>query len=167
MNRKTLLLISALALVIVLLAIGCGNTCPEIGKPAPDFSLKSTEDKTVTLSELKGNIVVVNFWATWCGPCQFETPFLQAAHKERSGKGVVILGIDVKEPAPMVRNFVNSKNVTFTVLLDSDAQVVQSYCVPNALPLTYFVNKDGILKARKVGAFANQAELMSILDSIK
>ena len=166
MNRTTLLILSTLIVVAIFL-LGCGNPCPELGKSAPDFTLKSTEDKTVTLSGLKGKVVVINFWATWCGPCQFETPFFQAAHLERKDKGVVILGIDVKENAATVRNFVNSKNVTFTILLDEEAQVVQNYCLPSALPITYFVNGEGILKARKVGAFQNQAELMKMLDSIK
>jgi peroxiredoxin len=169
MNRRTLLITSALIVIIGILSLfGCGaQSCPELGKTAPDFTLQNIEDKSVTLSELKGKTVVINFWATWCGPCQFETPFFQAAHLERGNKSVVILGIDVKENSAVVKTFVNGKNISFPILLDTEAQVVQKYCCPNALPITYFVNGEGILKARKVGAFQNQAELMNMLDSIK
>lgn len=167
MKRRILIMIMA-SIVVVLSLIGCGSqSCPELGKTAPDFTLQSTEDKNITLSELRGKTVVINFWATWCGPYQFETPFFQAIHLERANKGVVMLAIDVKESPEIVKNFVTSKNITFPILLDTEAQVVQKFCLPSALPITYFVNGEGILKARKIGAFQSQAELTNMLDSIK
>ncbi len=167
MKRRILMMIVAIV-VVVLSLIGCGSqSCPELGKPAPDFTLQNTEDKNITLSGLKGQILVINFWATWCGPCQFETPFFQAIHVERANKGVAVLAIDVQESPAIVKNFVTSKNITFPVLLDTDAQVAQKYCLPNALPITYFVNGEGILKARKIGAFQSQAELTNMLNAVK
>jgi peroxiredoxin len=157
-----LIIIASLALSV----IGCSESCPEPGKNAPDFSLQNLDGKNVSLSDFRGKTVIVNFWATWCGPCQFETPFFQAIHNERAGKGVVILAIDVKESAAIVKNCANSKGMTFPILLDTEAKVAQNYCLPNALPITFFVNTDGIIKARKIGAFSSQKELESILDSL-
>jgi peroxiredoxin len=165
MKKRILIMLSIIT--IALSIIGCAQSCPEMGKSAPEFTLQNTDDKSVNLSDFRGKTLIINFWATWCGPCQFETPFFQAIHNERASKGVVILAIDVKENPALVKSFVNSKGITFPVLLDTEAQVAQKYCLPNALPVTLFVNTEGIIKARKIGAFQSQAEIAGILDSLK
>ena len=151
---------------LILITTGCAPACPDLGKSAPDFTLQNIEGKNVSLSDFKGKTVILNFWATWCGPCQHETPFFQAIHNERADKGVVILAIDIKENPSTVKNFVSNKGVSFPILLDTEAKVAQKYCLPGALPITIFVNAEGIIKARKVGAFRDLAELESMLDSL-
>ena len=151
---------------IALPVLSCAPACPDIGKSAPDFTVPNIEGKNVSLSEFRGKTVVLNFWATWCGPCQFETPFFQAVHKERASKGVVILAVDFQESPATVKNFVTSKGFSFPILLDSEGKVTQKYCLPNVLPITIFINAEGIIKARKVGAFQTQAELEKILDAL-
>jgi peroxiredoxin len=138
-----------------------------MGKSAPDFTLQDIDGKNVTLSDFRGKTVIVNFWATWCGPCQFETPFFQALHNEQASKGVVILAIDIKESLTTVKNSANSKGMTFPILLDTDAKVAEKYCLPSVLPITLFVNTEGIIKARKIGAFSSKTELESMLKSVQ
>jgi peroxiredoxin len=139
----------------------------DLGNLAPEFTLKNVSGENVNLSDFRGKTVIVNFWATWCGPCQFEIPFLQSIYSNRQSKDVAVLGIDVQENVATVKNFVAGKEITYPVLLDLDTKVAQKYCLPNALPVTFFLNSDGVIKARKIGAFRNQAELESILDSVK
>ena len=159
-------IVRAIIVSLVLITIGCAPPCPDLGKSAPDFTLQNIEGKNISLSDFKGKTVILNFWATWCGPCQYETPFFQAIHNEQSGKGVVILAIDIKESPATVKNFANSKGVSFPILLDTEAKVAQKYCLPGALPITIFINAEGVIKARKIGAFRSEAELESMLKSL-
>lgn len=164
--KAKLLILPIIVALIALLIISCTPPCPDIGKSAPDFTLQNTDGKNVNLSDFKGKTVILNFWATWCGPCQYETPFFQAIHNERSGKGVVILAIDIKENPATVKSFATNKGISFPILLDTEAKVAQKYCLPGALPITLFINAEGIIKARKIGAFRSQAELESMLNSL-
>jgi peroxiredoxin len=165
MKRK-ILIIMAIVISIALIVVSCAQPCPDMGKSAPEFTLQTTNGENVNLSDFRGNKVILNFWATWCGPCQLETPFFQEIYNEQADKGVVILAIDIKESASTVRNFANSKAITFPILLDTEAKVAQKYCIPNVLPVTLFINTEGIIKARKVGAFQSKSEIESILDSL-
>ena len=165
MRLKSSVLITVLA-SIALIIVSCAPPCPDLGKNAPDFTLQNTEGKSINLSDFKGKTVILNFWATWCGPCQYETPFFQAVHNERANKGAVILAIDIKESSATVKSFAANKGISFPILLDTEAKVAQKYCLPNVLPITIFINAEGIIKARKVGAFKSQAELESMLDSL-
>jgi peroxiredoxin len=165
MRLKSLILLTIIV-CITLIIIGCAPPCPDVGQSAPDFTIQNIDGKNVSLSDFRGKTVILNFWATWCGPCQFETPFFQAVHNERASKGLVILAIDVKESQTTVKNFASTKGISFPILLDTEAKVAQKYCLPNALPITIFINGDGIIKARKVGAFRSQAEFESMIDSL-
>ena len=78
----------------------------------------------------------------------------------------MILAIDIKESPATVKNFASAKGISFPILLDTEAKVAQKYCLPNALPITIFINAEGIIKARKVGAFRSQAEFESMIDSL-
>jgi peroxiredoxin/outer membrane lipoprotein-sorting protein len=111
------------------------------GQPAPDFSLQSLDGKTYKLSDLKGKVVLIDFWATWCGPCKEELPFIEKLHKEFSGKGLVVLGINDEDKAT-IQQFVNQQKLTFTNLLDSGAAVARAYKV-NAIPRVILIDKDG------------------------
>ena len=164
--KQKVFIILAIVISIALTIVSCSPPCPDMGQNAPDFTLQTTDGENVNLSDFQGKTVILNFWATWCGPCQLETPFFQAIHNEHADKGVVILAVDIKESASKVRNFANSKAITFPILLDTEAKVARQYCIPNVLPYTLFINSEGIIKARKAGAFQSKAEIESILNSL-
>ncbi len=137
----------------------------EIGNLAPDFQLQDLDGNTVSLSELRGSPVIINFWYTRCGWCVVEMPHLQAVYEEHSAKGLVLLAIDWGEPLSVVSQFKQDNNLTFTMLLDSDKAVSLKYDVIG-YPTTYFIDKDGIIRAKKLGAFLSKEELEEELEHI-
>lgn len=165
MKRK-ILIILAITVSTALAITSCASPCPDLGKSAPDFTLQTPDGKNVNLSDFRGKKVILNFWATWCGPCQLEIPHFQAIQNQKGNKDTVILAIDVKESLSTAKNFANNKGLTFTVLVDTEAKVAQQYCIPNVLPVTLFINTEGVIKARKVGAFQTQKEIENMLDSL-
>ena len=143
-------IISTIIICVALITTGCAPSCPDIGSKAPDFTLENVYGESISLSDFKGKIVMVNFWATWCGPCLAEIPHFQAIHEERDGTDLVFLAIDIQESASTVKKFLDSNAVTFPILLDSQAKVAQLYCLPAALPQTLFINAEGIIKAKNI-----------------
>ena len=164
--KQKILIILAITISIALTITSCAPPCPDLGKSAPDFTLQTPDGKNVNLSDFRGKKVILNFWATWCGPCQTEIPHFQAIHDQRGNKDTVILAIDFKESLSTVKKFANNKELTFTILLDTEAKVSQQYCIPNVLPYTLFINAEGVIKARKAGAFQTKAEIDSMLNSL-
>ena len=124
------------------------------GNPAPDFTLSDLNGQSVTLSQLRGSVVVVDFWATWCGPCKEELPHLQALYARYKSRGLIVLALDVGESANTARSYVSSKNYTFTVLLDSKSTVVQQYGV-RGIPATFIVDTQGIVRKTTMGYSAS------------
>lgn len=116
---------------------------PEIGHPAPDFTLPASDGSLISLAEFKGQPVILNFWATWCGPCRAEIPALQAVWESPDSQGV-IFGIDVQEPAERVVAFMADYGMTYPVALDQSAEVARLYRV-RAFPTTYFINSRGVI----------------------
>jgi peroxiredoxin len=117
----------------------------EEGKPAPDFTLKSSTGKNLKLSEMTGNVVLINFWASWCGPCRQEMPLLNALHDKYAPLGFSVLGVNVEENADAARGFLKDFPVNFPVLLDSANQVSKQYEVL-AMPTTVVVDRDGKIR---------------------
>lgn len=118
-------------------------TAPLPGALAPDFTLTTLEGESITLSDLRGQPVIINFWATWCGPCRQETPHFQTFY-EQNHPDVVMLGINQRESTSTVINFVEEFGMTYPVLLDENGSVYDTYQV-FGLPTTWFVNPDGVL----------------------
>ena len=127
-----------------------------IGKDAPDFSLKGLDDKTTKLSDLKGNVVIVDFWATWCGPCVAALPHLDKLYKEQSDKGLKVLAVDLQEEKDKVQAFVTKKGWGLPVVLDSDGAVAGQYKA-EAIPETIVIGKDGKVKQIFVGGGNEEA----------
>ena len=98
---------------------------PQIGKLAPDFQLPDLDGQSVSLSDLRGKPVLLNFWATWCGPCRNEMPYIQAVYDEWSVRGLVVLAVDIDESPSQVQEFMESNRLSFPVLLDADGMVAQ------------------------------------------
>ncbi|MGQ8366911.1 TlpA disulfide reductase family protein [Glaciecola sp. 1036] len=109
---------------------------------APDFTLKSKESGNIRLSEQRGNIVLVNFWASWCGPCREELPKMEAMYQEYQDLGFEILAVNVDDESSKADVLLNDIEVTFPVLYDSEGQVSQLYDV-SAMPTTVMIDRDG------------------------
>lgn len=131
---------------------------------SPSFKLKDLEGKSVQLADYKGKIVLLNFWATWCGPCQAEMPSMQAFYEKNKASGIVMLAINIGETEDIVRNYMEENAFTFPVLLDEDQQIALDYSI-EGIPTTYIVGKDGHFLARLVSSFEWDSEVF--FDSLK
>ncbi len=138
---------------------------PEIGKLAPDFTLNGLDGQEVSLSDLRGKPVLLNFWATWCGPCRIEMPFLQEIYEKWTDKELVLLAVNLHEDPDKVREFVEGAGFSFPVLLTTGNEVPLSYNVRN-IPATFFIDADGVIRDIKVGAFFGVEDIESRLVKI-
>ncbi len=166
-------------LTLVLLLAGCfagpeppGGKSPtasgegtQVGNLAPDFQLQSLDGQTVSLGNLQGKPVLINFWATWCGPCRSEMPYIQEIYEEWTNKGLVVLAVDIGESSSEVEEFMQGYNLSFTVLLDTKQDVAQRYNI-TGIPTTFFLDKDGIIQDKVIGAFQNKAQIENRLSKI-
>lgn len=137
----------------------------KIGKHAPDFLLSGLDGEKVSLADLRGKPVVLNFWATWCGYCVEEMPLLQEAHDERAAEGLVLLAINSGETAAQAGQFMLAYGYSFQVLLDSNQSVTIDYNI-RGMPTTFFIDAEGIIKDIKVGAFLSKAQVEAGLNKI-
>ena len=122
---------------------------PAVGRLAPDIELETLDGLTFSLYGLRGTPVVINFWATWCGPCQREMPALQAAAERYAGR-VVIAGVDQGESPEVVARFIQEAGITFPIPMDRDFRVGDRYNV-KGLPTTFFVDKYGYIRHLWIG----------------
>ena len=122
------------------------------GKAAPDFSLKTLDGKDVKLSSLKGKVVLIDFWATWCPPCVKGLPHINeiAQKKELTDKGLVVLAVNVQEKAATVQKFMDAKKLTVSVPLDAEGKASEAYLV-QGIPTTIVVGRDGKISEVFVG----------------
>ena len=129
-----------MALVVPNLAIAT-----VVGKSAPDFTLKSLDGKNLKLSEMTGNVILINFWASWCGPCREEMPLLNALHNKYEPLGFTVLGVNVEEDLKGAKGFLKNFPVDFPVLLDNTNKVSKQFEVV-AMPTTVVVDRDGNMR---------------------
>lgn len=116
---------------------------PDLGYSAPDFTLSTLDGGTLTLSDLRGKPVILNFWASWCGPCRVEIPALEAA-SQKAGSTAVIVGVDVLESPAVVEAFVAEMGMTYPIALDTSGEVSDLYRV-QGFPTTYFIDAQGVI----------------------
>lgn len=110
--------------------------------PAPDFTLKSRSGENIKLSELRGQVVMINFWASWCGPCRQEMPILDQLYQRYEPMGFTLLGVNVEEDSAAAEKVLREIPVSFPVLYDSKNQVSENYQV-RAMPSTFLIDRDG------------------------
>ena|SRR5215212_5760049 len=142
------------------------TSAPQEGQTAPEFTLRTLDGAEVRLSELRGKVVVINFWATWCGPCREEMPLLEQAKQEREADGLVILAVNVQESDGQVRPFVERLGLTYPIGMDKNGSLARRYEV-RSYPTTYFIGRDGTIEGRRVGAYTRQilfGRLSQLLD---
>lgn len=120
---------------------------------APDFSLRDINGQTVTLSEHKGQTVLLSFWATWCGPCKVEMPHLHELYKEKKDQGFTVLSIssDDARSASQVKPYIKKMGYTFPVLLDKESEVTGAYNPLKTLPYTVIINRQGEIAHKHSG----------------
>jgi len=123
---------------------------PTQGALAPDFSLLNLEGERITLSELRGQPVMINLWATWCAPCRIEMPHIQDRFERYAGEGFLVLAVDFDEPANVVAEFRDELNLTFDLLLDPGAEIQELYRNRN-YPSTFFVDENGVIQVQHIG----------------
>ena len=128
-----------------------GQTLPPVAKPfvAPDFTLKGEDGKTYRLSDYRGKVVVLNFWATWCPPCRYEMPSMDRAWRKVKGENIAILAVNVGEDEDTVFAFTGHYPVTFPLPLDRDGRVIDKYPVVG-LPTTFIIDPRGLVTHRAV-----------------
>lgn len=140
-----------------------GNiSAPQKGFLAPDFSLQDQENNSVTLSDLRGKPVVINFWASWCKPCQMEMPALERVYQKFKSQGLFILGVNAtnQDDSVIALNLASGLRLSFPILFDIDGIVSQQYRV-RALPTTYFIDTNGIIQDIIIGGPMPEALLHS------
>lgn len=114
----------------------------EVGKKAPDFVLSDLNGEKHRLSDYKGQGVFLNFWATWCKPCETEMPYMNNQYKQYKDKGVQILAVNIGESDLAVKKYVERKQLNFPILIDKDGSVQTEYGV-NPLPISFLIDKEG------------------------
>lgn len=127
------------------------ETAPEIGKVAPEFELKDLSGARVRLSEARGKVVLLNFWAEWCGPCRAEMPFMENLYKAFKDKGLVVLAVSVDRSEKAVKAFVSDKKLTFKVLMDKDKEVSFDQYGVIGFPTTFLIDKKGVVAEKFMG----------------
>jgi cytochrome c biogenesis protein CcmG/thiol:disulfide interchange protein DsbE len=159
--RKTILVFISVLFVIIPL-ISCergkeqGASTESNGPYAKNFSLYSLDgNKKVELKNFKGKPVVINFWASWCGPCREEMPFFEKTWDEYKDKGTIFLGINVLDEEKNAKDFVHSFGISYTNLRDSSGETANAYSVA-ALPATFFIDKGGKIVKRSYGGFVGK-----------
>ncbi|MDH7486022.1 MAG: TlpA disulfide reductase family protein [Anaerolineae bacterium] len=133
----------------------------ELGRYAPDFTLTDLNGEAVSLSDWRGQVVLLNFWASWCAPCRQEMPLLQATYSAYADDGLVVLAVNMGEEKRRVENFAADLALTFPVLTDEEITAGTLYRVRGA-PTTYFIDRDGVIRQRYVGPLSAEM-LASIL----
>ena len=119
--------------------------------PPVDFELMDLNNRKVRLSDLKGKIVFLNFWASWCYPCRIEMPSMERLHRRFKDKDFVIVAINLQEPASRVKEFFKENNLTFITLLDSTGEVGARFGI-SSLPTTFIMDKEGRIIGGALGA---------------
>ncbi len=136
-----------------------------VRKTAPDFTLSDVNGRTLQLSALRGKVVLVDFWATWCGPCRSEIPSFGQLYSAYKSKGFEIIGIDVDENPGTVRSFMGQNGVPYPVAV-GNARVYQAYGGIRGIPTTFLIDKKGRIAQTYVGAYGKdvfEKEILKLL----
>lgn len=126
------------------------NKGPRESGPAPDFSLTGFDGQKVTLSELRGKVVIINFWASWCIPCRQEAAYLEQTWRKYKDKGVVFIGVDYVDTEKEARAYIKEFDITYINGPDLKTRISDAFNI-KGVPETYFVSKDGILRGVHIG----------------
>ena len=154
-SKITITLVSIVILVVTFGIVWLQSAKYEpltVGKEAPDFALPTLEDTNVRLSDYRGKVVFLNFWATWCKPCREEMPSMEVLYKNFEREGLVVLAVSIDRVTTKkdIPPFISSMNLTFPVLVDSWGQTDKRYKLMG-VPETYIIDRQGILREKIIG----------------
>lgn len=149
------LLMAAVVALLALLGWGLARAKagPKGSGPAPDFTLETFDGESIRLSELRGQVVVINFWASWCPPCREEAAYLEATWRAYRAKGVVFIGVDYVDTDAEALAYIDEFDITYPNGPDLGTRISQAYRI-RGVPETFFVAKDGTLRGVKIGPLA-------------
>jgi len=148
--------------------VSSGNTsAPLAGFAAPDFTLETPDGDAYTLSQLRGQAVLVNLWATWCPPCRAEMPTIERMYQEYKGRGFIVLAVNMttQDDPFAVLPFTQEHGLTFPILLDETNDVASAYQL-RSLPSSYFIDPDGIIREVVIGGPMSEALLRARIEQI-
>jgi len=137
-SRRRALLLSA----TLLAGSGAARAAVQAAAPAPDFTLRSMEGPNLRLNEQRGRVVMVNFWATWCGPCRQEMPHLNKLYDKYRDSGFVLLGVNIDDNVGKATELATKLGLRFPVLLDTDKTVTRLYDM-GSMPATVLIDREG------------------------
>ena len=143
-------LVKIIAFVAAVLCSVHASASVNVSEQAPDFTLKSLDGQNLRLEEYRGQVVLINFWASWCGPCRQEMPILDQLHKRYEDTGFAVLGVNVEGEIAPAQKIVDKTNVTFPVLIDEGQSVSQMYDL-EAMPSTVVVDRNGVIRYVHMG----------------
>ena len=170
--RKINNLLAAFALLLTLAGLpaldvwGMGSRVPAVGMQAEDFHLPDLAGKEQSLSQYRGKIVLLNFWATWCKPCTTEMPAMQTAYDKLRDKGFVVLAVNELEDDARVREHIKQYGHTFPVLMDHDNKVANQFGVVG-LPVTVFIDQEGRVQEYIKGGLLTEEKIYQTVQRIQ
>lgn len=140
-----------LVAIIVQSPVGCKREAPKEKRPlAPDFTLTSVAGKTITLSQLRGKVVLLDFWATWCAPCRLAIPHLNGLYKAYRERGLEIIGLSLDKGSPeRVRKFALNMGIEYAIIM-ADDDLVKKYGI-SPIPTTYLIDREGYITNKWIG----------------
>ena len=164
-------LVTAASLPLALLATwgiaaSLGGQSARVGGPAPDFALVDLDGEPVRLADLRGQPVIVNFWASWCGPCVEEFPMLREAAAAHAKDRLVVIGVVHEDRSEAARDFMARFDATWPAVMDPGGSVASSYGI-HGLPETFFIGTDGVIRGRQIGGLTSATldeKLAAIID---
>lgn len=159
MKQYNILNLGIVIFLTVLLLMGCDNATQEqpvakgglVGQAAPDFTLTDMQGQKVTLSQFRGKVVILNFWATWCPPCREEMPSMERLYRNLESQGLVLLAVNIeKNGKDAVSQFLQKRPYTFPILLDDESVVQNTYKVFR-FPESFIIDRNGVVVERVIG----------------
>ncbi|CUQ65448.1 redoxin domain-containing protein [Candidatus Nitrospira inopinata] len=166
LKRGAWLALSLLLMFSTHLVWAMGSRVPAVGTPAEDFRLIDLEGKQQSLSQYRGKVVLVNFWATWCKPCTTEMPAMQTAYDKLKDKGFVVLAVNELEDEAKVREHIKQYGHTFPVLMDRDNKVANQFGV-FGLPVSVFIDEKGVVQEYVKGGLLTEEKIAQTFHRIQ
>lgn len=157
----------SLALLVLVATTACysGSRPPRVGSAAKDFSVQDS-DRKVNLNQFRGQVVVLNFWATWCAPCLQELPSLMSMQERLRGQGVVVLGVSIDVDEDAYHRFLKQKSVNFMTVRDPEQKVAAMYGT-SGWPETYIIDRQGVMRRKFIGPIDwNSPEVVHLLSTL-